>query len=46
MFVCADENAKEEGVELPVESDGSMLLSVLQSQFSDSSGLKYRQVCT
>lgn len=43
LFVCMDENAKEEGVELPLEDDGTMLLSVLQSQFNGSSGLKYRQ---
>lgn len=42
VFVCVDENAKEDGVELPVEDDGTILLSVLQSQFSGASGLKYR----
>ena len=44
MFVCADELAKSEGVELPAEEDGNLLLSVLQSQFEGASGLKYRQV--
>ena len=42
VFVCVDENAKEEGVELPVEDDGTILLSVIQSQFNGASGLKYR----
>ena len=42
VFVCMDESAKEEGVELPVEADGTLLLSVLQSQFNGASGLKYR----
>lgn len=41
-FVCVDENAKEDGVEIPVEENGTILLSVLQSQFSGASGLKYR----
>ena len=44
VFVCADELAKSEGVELPAEEDGNLLLSVLQSQFEGASGLKYRQV--
>lgn len=43
VFVCVDENAKSEGVELPLEEDGTMLVSVLQSQFNGASGLKYRQ---
>ena len=43
-FVCVDENAKEDGVEIPVEENGTILLSVLQSQFSGASGLKYRYV--
>ena len=42
VFVCADEQAKSEGVELPAEEDGNLLLSVLQSQFEGASGLKYR----
>jgi hypothetical protein len=46
VFVCADELAKSEGVELPAEEDGNLLLSVLQSQFEGASGLKYRQVHT
>lgn len=41
-FVCVDENVKEDGVEIPVEEDGAILLSALQSQFSGASGLKYR----
>ena len=42
VFVCVDENVKEEGVEVPTEEDGTILLSVLQSQFNGASGLKYR----
>lgn len=42
VFVCADELSKSDGVELPTEEDGSLLLSVLQSQFECASGLKYR----
>lgn len=42
VFVCADELSKSDGVELPTEEDGSLLLSVLQSQFESASGLKYR----
>lgn len=42
VFVCMDENGKEEGVELPLEQDGTIILSVLQSQFNQASGLKYR----
>ena len=44
VFGCTDELAKSEGVELPAEEDGNLLLSVLQSQFEGASGLKYRQV--
>ena len=42
VLVCTDELAKSEGVELPTEEDGNLLLSVLQSQFEGASGLKYR----
>ena len=44
VLVCLDESAKGDGVELPLEGNGTMLLSVLQSQFNAASGLKYRQV--
>lgn len=40
--VCEDENAMEVFVELPVEENGNVFLSTLQSMFSDASGLKYR----
>lgn len=51
IFVCSDEAARHEGVELPMEEDGTLLLSVLQSQFEGASGLKYRSefvcgICT
>ncbi len=42
VFVCPDENSRDRGVELPAESDGTLLLSVLQSQFENASGIKYR----
>ncbi len=42
VFVCEDEAMKHEGVELPAEEAGTLLLSVLQSQFEGASGLKYR----
>lgn len=42
VFVCTDELSKEDGVELPTEEDGALLLSVVQSQFEGASGLKYR----
>ena len=48
VYVCEDEENREAGVELPVEEDGNLLVSVLQSQFERASGLKYRwenQVC-
>jgi hypothetical protein len=41
-FVCVDENVKEDGVEIPVEENGTISLSALQSQFNGASGLKYR----
>lgn len=31
-----------EPIELPIEEDGTLLLSVLQSQFDGASGLKFR----
>lgn len=46
VFVCEDEATKHEGVELPTEEDGSLLLSVLQSQYEGASGLKYRNPAT
>lgn len=42
VFVCEDEATKHEGVELPAEGDGTLLLSVLNSQYEGASGLKYR----
>lgn len=38
VFVCEDEATKHEGVELPTEEDGSLLLSVLQSQYEGGFG--------
>ncbi len=42
VFVALDDSAEEGGVDLPLETDGTLLLSVLRSQFKDASGLKYR----
>ena len=42
VVVCRAEESKEDCIELPTEDDGSLLLSVLQSQFEGASGLKYR----
>ncbi len=43
VVVCRSEDgSKEDCIELPTEDDGSLLLSVLQSQFEGASGLKYR----
>lgn len=41
-FVQIAEEEGEEPMELPVESDGTLLLSTLQAQFPGSCGLKYR----
>lgn len=41
VIVCKDEG-KEDKVELPTEDDGSLVLSVLQSQFEGATGLKYK----
>jgi len=40
VAVCADEN--EEPVEIPTESDGSLLLTSVTAQFPGATGLKYR----
>lgn len=43
VYVVLDDSVEEvSGVDLPVEGDGTLLLSVLRSQFKDASGLKYR----
>lgn len=42
VYVCDDEANRDSGVELPIEEDGNLLISVLQSQFERASGLKYR----
>lgn len=46
VFVCEDEASKHEGVELPAEGDGKLLLSVVQSQFEGALGLRYRNPTT
>ena len=42
VYVCDDEANRDGGVEIPAEEDGTLLISVLQSQFEGASGLKYR----
>lgn len=41
-YVQVAEEEGEETIELPIESDGTLLLSTLQAQFPGTSGLKYR----
>lgn len=42
VLVRRTEDSKEDSIELPTEDDGSLLLSVLQSQFEGASGLRYK----
>lgn len=46
VMVRADEAGNDteiaQTVELPTEEDGTLLLTVLQSQFEGATGLKYR----
>lgn len=42
VLVSRSEDDKDGSVELPSEEDGSVLLSVVQSQFEGACGLKYR----
>ena len=44
VLVCSDEAHPHDGVELPTEMDGTLLLSIVQSQFDKATGLKYRLV--
>ena len=41
-YVCVVINEDDESVELPTEEDGTLLLSVVQSQFEGAIGLKFR----
>lgn len=41
-YVCVVLGENDEPVELPAEEDGTLLLSVVQSQFEGASGLKFR----
>lgn len=41
-YVQVAEEEGEETIELPMEDDGTLLLSTLQAQFPGTSGLKYR----
>lgn len=41
-FLQVTEDEGEEHIELPLEEDGTLLLSTLQAQFPGSCGLKYR----
>lgn len=46
VFVHVSEKEGDEPIELPAEEDGTLLLSTLQAQFPESSGLQYRNVDT
>lgn len=41
-FVVVTDNDADEAIELPLESDRTVLLSTLTSQFPGASGLKYK----
>lgn len=41
-YLQVAEEEGEETIELPIEEDGTLLLSTLQAQFVGTSGLKYR----
>ncbi|CRK97850.1 CLUMA_CG011225, isoform B [Clunio marinus] len=41
-FIQVAEEFNEESIELPLEEDGTLLLSTLQGQFPGATGLKYR----
>lgn len=42
-IVVTDDESKPDGlVEVPMEDDGTLLVSTLESQFAGASGLKYR----
>ena len=42
VLVTDDESQPDHFVELPTESDGVLLLSTVEAQFSGATGLKYR----
>lgn len=41
-FVVVTDNDADEAIELPLETDRTVLLSTLTSQFPGASGLKYK----
>lgn len=45
-YVQVAEEEGDETIELPIEDDGTLLLSTLQAQFVGTSGLKYRNPVT
>lgn len=45
-YVQVAEEEGDETIELPIEEDGTLLLSTLQAQFVGTSGLKYRNPLT
>lgn len=45
-YVQVAEEEGDETIELPIEDDGTLLLSTLQAQFAGTSGLKYRNPVT
>ena len=48
VFYCMQvvEEEFDEAVELPIESDGTLLLSTLAAQYPGATGLKYRYDCS
>ena len=41
-YICLAESESDEGIEVPVNEDGTILLSTVGAQFHGASGIKYR----
>ena len=42
QYVCVAEDENDEGIEIPVDQDGTILLSTIAAQFHSACGIKYR----
>ena len=42
QFILVADDENEEPIELPIEEDGTVLLSTVVAQFAGASGLRYR----
>ena len=42
QYICLAEGEHDEGIEIPVDEDGNILLSTVDAQFHGASGIKYR----